>query len=95
METIFIIVLFTIIVLLRVGDYIRERVFQEERDKWADERRELLNRIKPETAQIPNVDPTAIFEPVRTDEDFWNSHEELIKDKGTYPYGYEEEVRGR
>lgn len=84
-----------IAVILITGFLLRELVFQKERNTWAEERRELLNRIKPETAQIPNVDQTAVFEPVRTDEDFWDSHEALIKKEGTYPYGFEEEVRGR
>lgn len=73
----------------------REQIYAQERLSWAEERRELLNRIKPETAQIPNVDETAIFEPVRDDADFWSSHENLLKDQGTYPYGFEEEARGR
>lgn len=82
-------------VILIAGFLLREWLFQKERNTWAEERRELLNRIKPETAQVPNVDETAIFEPVRDDADFWSSHENLLKDQGTYPYGFEEEVRGR
>lgn len=73
----------------------REYIIHEEHKSWAVERRELLNRIKPETAQIPNVDTTAVLEPIRSDEDFWNSHENLLKEEGSYPYGFEEEVRGR
>lgn len=73
----------------------REQIFAQERLTWAEERRELLNRIKPETAQIPNVEGMEIVEPIRSDEDWWNAHEQDLKDKDTYPYGYEEEVRGR
>lgn len=72
-----------------------EYMHREQEKEWATERRELLNRIKPETAQIPNVDQSAIFDPVRNDEDFWHSHENLIKEEGTYPFGFEEENRGR
>lgn len=78
-----------------VGFLFREHLFQVERNTWTEERRELLNRIKPETAQITNVDETAIFEPVRSDADFWDAHENLLKEKDTYPFGYEEEARGR
>lgn len=73
----------------------REYIVHEEHKSWAEERRELLNRIKPETAQIPNIDTSEILEPVRTDEDYWNAHENLLKEKDSYPYGFEEEVRGR
>lgn len=73
----------------------REHMYQQVQKQWMEERRELLNRIKPETAQIVSVDEAAIFEPVRDDADFWASHENLLKEQGTYPYGYEEEARGR
>lgn len=73
----------------------REYIIHEEHKSWAEERRELLNRIKPETAQIPNVSTSEILEPVRTDEDYWTAHENLLKEEGSYPYGFEEEVRGR
>lgn len=87
---------FSVVALIFVVAFLfREHLFQVERNTWTEERRELLNRIKPETAQIVNVDETAVFEPVRDDADFWNSHENLLKDQGSYPYGYEEEARGR
>lgn len=75
--------------------YDLQRQYRNAEKDWAEERRELLNRIKPETAQIPNIDQSAIFDPVRNDEDFWHSHENLIKEEGTYPFGFEEENRGR
>lgn len=52
----------------------REFQFGRERQQWIDERSELLNRIKPETAQIPiRALPEMLPEPVRTDEDYWEA----------------------
>ena len=49
-------------VLLLLALY-RERAIQHERIRWENERRELLNRIKPETA-IALPTPTETPEPV-------------------------------
>lgn len=56
----------------------------QERSQWTEERSELLNRIKPETAQykVPeDADPDG--EPVQTDEEYWEER------------GYSEEVIAR
>jgi hypothetical protein len=63
---------------------LRERSFAQERREWTLERSSLLNRIKPETAQLPGVPQDfQLVEPVRTDEDYWAAREEN-------PYAYEE-----
>jgi hypothetical protein len=50
----------------------REYQFGRERNQWISERRELLNRIKPETAQVAEIKAMPeLPEPVRTDEDYW------------------------
>lgn len=53
---------------------------QAERADWRDERRELLNRIKPETAQY--VAPANTQEPVQPrwddDEGYWNARAESM-----------------
>lgn len=74
---------------------VREYMFYLASQEWMEERRELLNRIKPETAQLPNIETTEIVEPIRNDEDYWNAHEDSLKNVGTFPYGFDEEVRGR
>jgi hypothetical protein len=52
----------------------REYQMGRERDRWFEERRELLNRIKPETAQVPTVNQVPqLLEPVRSDEDYWEA----------------------
>ena len=84
-----------IIVVFLLAFLYRERMYQDVQKQWTEERRELLNRIKPETAQLPNLDETAVFEPVNDDESYWEAHAEQLKDVGTFPYGFEEEVRGR
>jgi len=89
METIILGVLFVVAVLGR------ELMIRDENKAIREERRELLNRIKPETAQIPNVDLEQTFETIRTDEDWWDAHETTLKEEGSYPYGFEEEARGR
>jgi len=68
-----------------------------DRDRKAhtDHISELLNRIKPETAQIPNIDSLEVVEPIRTDDDYWDSHETSIKEDGTFPYGGYDEAMGR
>lgn len=54
--------------------YLREQAFQAERDAWRTERSELLNRIKPETAQpviAPVKDPPAVD--LFSDDDYWDA----------------------
>lgn len=84
-------VIFALVVLFLVREYSSYK----EKQQLMAERSELLNRIKPETAVISNLELPEMVEPVRSDEDYWASHESQIKKEGTYPYGYEEEARGR
>lgn len=62
-------------------DAIANKAVALERQQWADERRELLNRIKPETAQIGPmteiVAPPAV--PMDDDSAFWVSKERLAE----------------
>lgn len=74
---------------------VREYTSFKEKQSLMAERSELLNRIKPETAVISNLELPEMVEQVRSDEDYWEAHENQIKKEGTYPYGYEEEARGR
>jgi hypothetical protein len=58
----------------------REYQFGRERNQWISERRELLNRIKPETAQVAEITGMPeLPEPVRSDEDYWQA-------RGMEPY---------
>lgn len=81
--------------VLAMAFLVREYTTYKEKQQLMKERAELLNRIKPETAVISNVDLPEMVDYARSDEDYWNAHESQIKEKGTYPYGYEEEARGR
>ena len=74
---------------------VREYTSFKEKQHLMTERSELLNRIKPETAVISNLDLPELVDNVQTDEEYWVAHEKQIKEDGTFPYGGEEEVRGR
>lgn len=57
---------------------VKEKAIRDERDAWVRERRELLNRIKPETA-VPVVPENArVFEavPITDDGEWWKAREE-------------------
>lgn len=82
-------------VLLVAAFMAREYTSYKEKQYSMNERSELLNRIKPETAVLSNLTVPEMVEQVRSDEDYWEAHEKQIKDEGSYPYGYEEEVKGR
>lgn len=82
-------------VLLILAFFAREYTSYKEKQHIMAERSELLNRIKPETAILSNVDLPEMVDNVRSDADYWDAHEKNTKDNGTYPYGYEEEARGR
>lgn len=81
--------------LLVLAFLAREYTSYKEKQYTMTERSELLNRIKPETAILSNLEVPEMVEQVRTDDDYWDAHESSIKKKGTYPYGYEEEAKGR
>lgn len=83
------------VVALVIVFTLREWVARQEHKELMAERSELLNRIKPETAQLSNYDLPELVEPVRTDQDYWEAHENQLKIDETYPFGGEEEAKGR
>lgn len=67
-------------VLLVAYAVLKDWMIREERQAWGRERRELLNRIKPETA-VPVVPEDArTFEavPITDDAEFWKAREERL-----------------
>lgn len=81
--------------LLVVAFVAREYTSYQEKKHMMAERSELLNRIKPETAVISNLELPELVDNVRSDQDYWSAHEKELKKEGTYPFGAEEEIRGR
>ena len=63
------------LVILAAFACYREHLFAKERDQWIQERSSLLNRIKPETAQVSGINDLEkyLVEPVRSDEDYWDA----------------------
>lgn len=63
-----------------IADMVADR--KAERDQAADERVQLLNRIKPETAQAPLTQGPILAPPaisVENDEQYWESKEDLAE----------------
>lgn len=69
------------LVLLAALVAYREYQFGKERDQWIQERSSLLNRIKPETAQVSGINDLEkyLVEPVRDDADYWEARGEAWK----------------
>lgn len=88
--------MFELAVVALVAIYsVREYTNFKEKQQLMAERSELLNRIKPETAQLAWGETPELIDPVRSDDDYWEAHEKQIKDEGTFPFGGEEEALGR
>lgn len=67
-------------VLLLAYLLLKEHMIREERQAWTRERRELLNRIKPETAVpiVPENARTFDAVPITSDDEYWTAREERL-----------------
>ena len=67
--------------ILLIAFLYREHDRKQERHEWREERRELLNRIKPETAVHGPVTletvPAVQVEGEGADEDYWNNRKKV------------------